>query len=153
MEGLYSHKIVVPKSAIDIHQHVNNIEYLRWMQEIATAHSTARGWPWQRYINMGQSWVIRSNHIDYLRPALLGDEVTVLTWIAGFDRVTSPRRYLFWRERDGKVLARGETVWTFVDLQSGRPRAVPQAFMDSFTVIPDEKTVIDWLGKLRSAIV
>ena len=153
MEGLYSHKIVVPKSAIDIHQHVNNIEYLRWMQDIATAHSTARGWPWQRYIDMGQSWVIRSNHIDYLRPALLGDEITVLTWIAGFDRVTSPRRYLFWRERDGKVLARGETVWTFVDLQSGRPRAVPQAFMDSFTVIPDEKTVTDWLGKLRSAIV
>lgn len=153
MEGLYSHKIVVPKSAIDIHQHVNNIEYLRWMQDIATAHSTARGWPWQRYIDMGQSWVIRSNHIDYLRPALLGDEITVLTWIAGFDRVTSPRRYLFWRERDGKVLARGETVWTFVDLQSGRPRAVPQAFMNSFTVIPDEKTVTDWLGKLRSAIV
>jgi len=153
MDGVFRQKIIVPESAIDIHQHVNNIEYLRWMQDIATAHSTARGWPWQRYIDMGQSWVIRSNHIDYLRPALLGDEITVLTWIAGFDRVSSPRRYLFWRERDGKVLARGETVWTFVDLKSGRPRAVPQEFMASFTVIADEEAVIAWLLHKNTAMV
>lgn len=151
MDGVFVQKLVVPESAIDIHQHVNNIEYLRWMQHIATAHSAAQGWPWQRYLDMGETWVIRSNHIDYLRPAFLGEEITILTWIAGFERATSPRRYLFWRERDGKVLARGETVWTFVEMASGRPRPVPQGFIDAFNVIADEQTVLDWLKTPQAA--
>ena len=65
MRSVFSHRFTVPKSAIDLNGHVNNIEYLRWMQEVATAHSAFCGWDLERYIETQSSWVVRSHHIDY----------------------------------------------------------------------------------------
>ena len=85
------------EDAIDVHGHVNNQEYLRWMEEIAIEHSTAQGWPMERYLNSGASWYVRSHFIEYLRPALLGDEIAVCTWVAAMTERELPRRTLFLR--------------------------------------------------------
>ena len=51
----------VPESfgpeSIDAVGHVNNREYLRWMEEIAVEHSAAQGWPMERYFAGGNAWV------------------------------------------------------------------------------------------------
>ena len=41
MRGVFVHTFTVPPEAIDVNGHVNNLEYLRWMQEVATRHSAA----------------------------------------------------------------------------------------------------------------
>ena len=41
MPEIHIKRFRVENDAIDVHQHVNNQEYLRWMQEIAIEHSTA----------------------------------------------------------------------------------------------------------------
>ncbi len=64
-------QLSVGENAIDAHGHVNNQDYLRWMEEIAIEHSTAQGWPMERYLKSGASWFVRSHSIEYLRPALL----------------------------------------------------------------------------------
>ena len=140
--GVFAHTFAIPDSAIDVNGHANNLEYLRWMQEVATAHSDARGWTLARYAETRTSWVIRSHAIDYLRPAFAGEAITVLTWIGGFEAQESPRHYLFWRERDRKVLARARTLWVFVDTASGRAQVIPEAFRSSFEVVGDEKEIL-----------
>jgi acyl-CoA thioester hydrolase len=140
--GVFAHTFTIPESSIDVNGHANNLEYLRWMQEVATAHSDARGWTLARYAETRTSWVIRSHAIDYLRPAFAGDAITVLTWIGGFEAQESPRHYLFWRERDRKVLARARTLWVFVDAASGRAQVIPEAFRASFEVVGDEKEIL-----------
>jgi len=142
--GLHRHLVIVPESAIDANGHANNLEYLRWMQEAATAHSEARGWPLARYRETQSTWVIRSHEIEYLRPAYAGESLSLLTWIGSFEGATSPRHCLFWRERDRKVLARARTVWVFVDAKSGRARTMPEAFISAFEVV-EEKDVLRWL--------
>lgn len=42
------------------------------MQDIATAHSEAQGWPLARYLETKTTWLIRSHYIEYLRPVFLG---------------------------------------------------------------------------------
>jgi acyl-CoA thioester hydrolase len=106
--------IEVPTSAIDALGHVNNVEYVRWMQEAATAHSDAAGCTAATFAD-GAVWVVRSHHIEYLRPALAGDTVEVRTWVEDLRRVASLRRYEFVRPGDGAILARGETDWVYVD--------------------------------------
>ena len=144
MHGVFSHTFTVPAASIDGNGHVNNLEYLRWMQEVATAHSEAQGWTAARYAETRTSWVIRSHTIEYLRPAFAGETLTVLTWISGFKEQESPRHYLFWRERDRKLLAKACTVWVFVDAATGRARPILEAVRASFDVV-DEQEVIRML--------
>jgi len=144
MNDVYSHTFTVPAASIDGNGHVNNLEYLRWMQEVATSHSEAQGWTAARYAETCTSWVIRSHAIEYLRPAFAGETLTVLTWIGGFKEQESPRHYLFWRERDRKLLAKACTVWVFVDAATGRARPILEAVRASFEVV-DEQEVLRWL--------
>ncbi|MCX9155988.1 acyl-CoA thioesterase [Niveibacterium sp. 24ML] len=138
MRAVYAHRFTVPKSAIDLNGHVNNVEYLRWMQEAATLHSANCGWDVDRYLQTGSSWVVRSHQVDYLRPAFAGDALTVITWVAGFAMQTSPRRYIIRRDTDDQILVRAETVWTYVDARSGRAAEIPAEFRECFDVIEDE---------------
>ena len=140
--GVFAHTFTIPAAAMDGNGHVNNLEYLRWMQEVATAHSDAQGWTRARYQATRTSWVIRSHAIEYLRPAFAGETLTMLTWIGGFREQESPRHYLFWRERDRKVLAKARTLWVYVDAATGRATSIPAEFKSAFEVVADEKDVL-----------
>ncbi len=133
MAQTYVYKVEVAASAIDANGHANNVEFLRWMQDAATSHSDAVGCTTATRA-AGASWVVRSHHIEYLRPAFAGDGIEVRTWVANFRRVLSLRKYEFVRQGDGTVLARGETDWVFVDVLSGRPRSIPQEIQVLFGI-------------------
>ncbi len=124
---------------IDSNGHVNNIVYVQWMQEVAIAHSDAVGCTAATHA-AGCTWVARSHHIEYLRPAFAGDRIRLETWVVDATRKSSsPRRYRMVRESDGAVLARGETLWVFVDVASGRPRSIPAEVIDCFEVVPPDQ--------------
>ncbi len=158
MRGVYVHRFDVPPDAIDVNGHVNNLAYLRWMQDIATAHSSACGWPLARYLEARTSWVVRSHHIEYERPAFAGESLTALTWIRAFGARSSPRRYAFWRASDRALLAKAETMWVFVDGRKaetmwvfvdgrlGKPARIPDDFRSAFEPVPDDKTVLQALA-------
>ena len=136
MPRIYSKSLTVGAESIDAVGHVNNREYLRWMEEIAVEHSTAQGWPMQRYFDAGTAWVAARHTIEYLRPSLEGDVLTLSTWIARWHGRDSLRRYAILRDR--KLLARGETIWTFVDLASGRARDIPPEVLQAFDPVSDD---------------
>jgi len=106
MPRIYTKHLTVTDEAIDVHGHVNNQEYLRWMQEIAIEHSTAQGWPLLRYLDLGASWYVRSHFVEYLRPGLLGDELRICTWVSGMEKRDSQRHTLFLRDADRRIVAR-----------------------------------------------
>jgi acyl-CoA thioester hydrolase len=136
MPRIFHTSLVVGPESIDAVGHVNNREYLRWMEAIAVEHSAVQGWPMERYFEQRTAWFAASHFIEYLRPAQEGDPLDVYTWIAEWNARTSLRRYAIRRER--KLLARGETVWTFVDLDSGRARNIPAEVLAAFAVVPDD---------------
>lgn len=131
MAAVHEHPIEVPPSAIDANGHVNNVQYVQWMQEAAVAHFTAAGGaPIMQA--QGASWVVRSHQIEYLRPALALDRLVVRTWVEDFRRVASLRRYEFLRAADRMVLATGQTEWVFIDTASGRPKSIPETLQALF---------------------
>jgi acyl-CoA thioester hydrolase len=132
---VFARTFSVPEDAIDELGHVSNLKYLAWMQDIAIQHSAARGWPVERYLENGAVWVVRSHFITYLRPAFAGETITLGTWVAELKQRSSSRRYLVRRASDQQALVEAETIWVYVDRQSGRPRRIPDELRASFDVI------------------
>lgn len=133
---LYTLPLEATKRDIDGNGHVNNIVYVQWMQDVAIAHSAAVGCT-AATTAAGCTWVARSHQIEYLRPAYAGDRVLVQSWVIDFTRKSSSiRRYRMVRESDGAILARGETLWVFIDAQTGRPRSIPPEVTGCFEAVP-----------------
>jgi len=135
--GVFCYEFIVSESDIDGNGHVNNVAYVQWMQDVAIRHATASSSVAAMGDNVG-TWVARSHHIDYLRPAFAGDRVQASTWIDELRRVRARRRYRFVRVSDGVVLARGETDWVYINKDSGRPRAIPEEIRAASTLVSDE---------------
>ena len=131
MPQSHEYEFDVPASAIDENGHVNNVEYVRWMQEAAVRHFASVGGN-EPMDAAGATWVVRSHHVEYLRPALRDERIRVRTWVEDFRRVMSRRKYEFSRASDATVLARGETEWVFVDAQTGRPKTIPREIQELF---------------------
>jgi acyl-CoA thioester hydrolase len=152
MSRIHVREFTVPASAMDANRHVNNLEYLHWMQDVAVEHSAARGWDRARYLAAGIVWVVRSHAIEYLRPAFAGDALQLATWVADLRPRSSRRCYLVRRPADGHVVARAETLWVLVDAGTGRARALPAELRDSFEVVADEEEVLRTLRNGRAAV-
>jgi acyl-CoA thioester hydrolase len=132
----YRWEFTVPEAAIDENGHVNNVRYVQWMQDLAVHHWRSVG---GETINDAHhaTWVARSHHIEYRRPAFAGDTIEALTWVVNMRKVHSVRKYAFTRKEDGALLAKGETDWVFVDVASGRPRAIPESVPEILPISED----------------
>lgn len=119
--------------------HVNNVVWIRFMVEVAVAHSCAVGLDKSAYEKVGGVWVVSRHEVDYLRPASLGERILEETWVSALRGPLCTRRYRFRRDGDGELLVQASTQWAFVDTRTHRPRRVPPAVAERFvvTVIPE----------------
>lgn len=134
VEGTYQHEVRVTPDMVDRNGHVNNVTYVQWMQDAAVAHARTSGCT-QVTQTLGATWVVRTHHVEYLRPVFAGDTITVLTWVANFHKVRSLRKYKLVRASDQAVVAEAETDWVFVDASSGRPRPIPEEVRRTLPVV------------------
>lgn len=108
--------VSVQPADIDELGHVNNIAYLRWVQDIATAHWRSVASPEHVAAHV---WVVTRHEIDYLKQTLAGETLRITTWVgtpkgARFDRhveICGP---------EGDVRARALTTWALLDAATGR---------------------------------
>ena len=127
----YQHRFTISGDVIDENGHVNNVAYVSWMQDMAIRHANAAGGTDATHA-VGCTWVAREHRIQYLVPCYMGEEIEATTWVENLRKVQSMRKYEFVRLSDGKLIARGETNWVFVDMQSGRPKAIPDTVRACF---------------------
>ena len=123
--------VAVMPADIDEQNHVNNTVYLRWVQEVATAH-------WQAIASseaQGEiAWVVLRHEIDYKAPACLDDEIVLRTWVGKATRLTFERFTEILRRRDGQLLSKARTLWCPTNAQTGRPVRVPLEVREQFSI-------------------
>jgi acyl-CoA thioester hydrolase len=122
--------ISVLPSDIDEQNHVNNTVYLRWVQDVATAHWRAVASP-KAQETIG--WVVLRHEIDYKGPATLGDEMMLRTWVGKATRLTFERFTEIRRNRDGRLLSEARTLWCPIDAQTCRPVRVSEEVRSRFS--------------------
>ena len=110
--------VAVLPADIDEQNHVNNTVYLRWVQDVATAH-------WQAIASAEAQaaidWVVLRHEIDYKAPAMAGDEIVLRTWVGKATRLTYERLTETRRKADGQLLSQARTLWCPINAETGRP--------------------------------
>jgi acyl-CoA thioester hydrolase len=111
----FSKEIKIKDEDIDILGHVNNIVYLKWVQDLAISH-------WEELSTDIQKdnllWVVSKHEIDYKRATYKDDEVIGTTWVGEANKIYFERFTQFHRKKDNKLLSSVLTLWTPIDKQS-----------------------------------
>jgi acyl-CoA thioester hydrolase len=113
----FTRDIIPQAEDIDELGHVNNAVWVRWIQDIATAHwaAVARAEDQAAYI-----WVVVRHEIDYLGNVGPGEAVTVRTWISDPPKGARFDRNVEFTNADGKAVVRAKTTWAMIDKAAGR---------------------------------
>lgn len=117
----FEQTLVVESEDIDELGHVNNIVYLRWVQEIATLHWAAAA-PQQAQDEL--LWVVSRHEIDYKAPAMLGDKINLRTSVGKAAGLLFERNTVIHRATDHQLLAQARTLWIPINRQTRRPQRV-----------------------------
>ena len=115
----FSHSFRVEKSDIDAQGHVNNVAYVRWVQDVAVAHWLAAT---SAAIREKYTWMLTRHEIDYKKQVFENEEITAVTWVGAATRVSWER---FTEIRRGaELVAKARSVWCFIDRAKGRPARI-----------------------------
>ncbi|MBW3544493.1 MAG: acyl-CoA thioesterase [Bacteroidetes bacterium] len=126
----FSHSIAVAQSDIDELGHVNNVVYLRWVQEVAAAHWLTHA---PATMQENYSWVVLRHEIDYYRPAFARDKIRGYTWVGNHQGPKIIRFVALYRIEDNQLLAEAVTTWCLLDAGSLRPRRITEEVAATFT--------------------
>ncbi len=122
--------IVAAADDIDDLNHVSNLVYVRWVLDVAMAHSRSKGWDHPQYRALGAVWVVRRHEIDYVQQVMLGDELVATTWVDLWRAASCVRKTEL--TRDGQIVARGSTLWALISFETGRPTRITADLKTAF---------------------
>ncbi|WP_239990717.1 acyl-CoA thioesterase [Marixanthomonas ophiurae] len=129
MNSVFSYTFQVPKSAIDVNGHVNNITYLEWCLDIAEKHWFSKA---PKETHNTYFWVVLNHFIEYKNPSFEGEELQIETWVTSAEGVKSERHYKIFRKSDDKVMVTAKTLWCFVELKSQKPTRITEEIRNLF---------------------
>lgn len=117
--NLFEQKHIVTPEEIDEYNHVNNVVYVQWMQNISDAH-------WKKLskdvTNIDYVWFVIRHEVDYKNQAALGDEVTLRTWVGKTEGIKSIRHFEMYR--DETLLVKSQTTFCLLDATTHKPKRI-----------------------------
>jgi len=115
---------------IDELGHVNNAEYVKWIQDAATEHwfAIAQGGLSDTYM-----WFCSRHEIDYKGQLFEADEIEIRTWL-GEPKGARFDRFVDIRKKDSKTPAViAKTTWVLMSKDKGRPMRMQPDILSAFS--------------------
>lgn len=126
MKLVHSKQIEVENEHLDEVNHVNNVQYVHWVEEIAKEH-------WQilkdktDYAN--DFWVLADHHIQYRKQVFKGETLTVKTYPENPEGIRQPRKVQFYRGNELVVDSR--TLWVLIDAETKKIKRIDSSWLNS----------------------
>ena len=129
----YTIAVSPTEANIDGLNHTNNAVYVQWCEQAGWAHSEALGLNLADYQRLDRAMAIRSASYDYLLPTVLGEALTLATWLCASDgKLAMERRFQLIRDRDGVTVLRGRWDLVCIEISTGRARRMPPEFCEVY---------------------
>ncbi|MDC3276477.1 acyl-CoA thioesterase [Flavobacteriaceae bacterium] len=113
---------------IDNLGHVNNVQYLHWVQTVAHEH-------WEELTRMITEplgfWVVRSHNITFKNEAFEGETLSLETYVKKSRGVLSERIVEIYNAKQ-ILLAKCNTQWCYLDANNQKPRLIPNSILELF---------------------
>ncbi len=129
MRDYFQYDLKVQSEHLDALAHVNNVQYLQWVQEIAEAHWSSLTAEKNETYGI---WVVRSHKIEYKRPAQFGDVLTLKTFVAHTEGFLSERVVKIYFKDTNTLLAQCSPQWCYLHPQTRKPESIPQKVIELF---------------------
>ncbi len=121
--------ITVKASDLDELKHVNNVQYVQWIQDIAKEHWEKRA---SEEILNTYFWVVIRHEIDYKKQAFLDDELIIQTFVGEHTHVTSQRLVNIIIKETNEVLVKAKSTWCLMDYKTKKPVKISQEMVRVF---------------------
>ena len=110
MKLVHIKEIVVSDEHLDQNNHVNNVQYVHWVEEMAKEH-----WDLLKTSTpfADDFWVLSDHHIQYKKQVFKGEVLTLKTYPEKPEGIRQPRKVEFYRGEELVVDSR--TLWVLID--------------------------------------
>ena len=123
----FSHSFRVSAKDIDVQGHVNNVAYVKWIQDVAVAHWFSIS---TEEIRAKYTWVVLRHEIDYKKQAFEDEEITVKTWVGEPTRISWERFTEIVRSKD--IIVKARSVWCLIDRETLKPTRITSELKELF---------------------
>ena len=125
----YEKIITVSEEDLDQLNHVNNVRYVQWVQDMAEAHWLQNA---TQTILDQYFWVLVSHRIDYKHQAVLGDILQLKTYVSKSEGLFSFRQVDIYNTTTDKLIVSSETKWCFMSVATKKPKRIPSEIITLF---------------------
>ncbi|MCB0464033.1 MAG: acyl-CoA thioesterase [Flavobacteriaceae bacterium] len=126
---IYEQTIIVKPDDLDELNHVNNVRYIEWVNDVAKSHWTKLA---TQDMLQNYFWVLINHHITYKSQAVLNDNILLKTSVKSSEGVTSTRIVEIYNYDTQKLLATSETKWCFMDAKTKKPARITSEIINLF---------------------
>jgi acyl-CoA thioester hydrolase len=127
---IYTKEITVGYNDLDELQHVNNVQYVQWVQDIAEAHWKSKA---TDIILKNYFWVLVKHCIQYKSEAKLNDVILLKTYVVKSEGLTSTRKVEMYHKTSGKLIVSSETVWCLMSHDTKKPARISTEIKNLFS--------------------
>ena len=123
-------EITVSKNDLDDLNHVNNVVYVNWIQEIAKNHWNVLV---SDEIKDNYYWVLLEHNIKYLHSALLNEKIIIKTYIEETKGVKSSRKVEIYNKGTNQLLVTSKTIWCLINAKTNKPSRINNEIRKAFS--------------------
>ena len=126
---IYEQILQVKPNDLDELNHVNNVRYIEWVNDVAKSHWTKLA---TQDMLQNYFWVLINHHITYKSQAVLNDNILLKTFVKSSEGVMSTRIVEIYNNDTQKLLVTSETKWCFMDAKTKKPARITSEIINLF---------------------
>lgn len=130
MSLMYEKQIRVTEEHIDQNNHVNNVQYVHWVEEVAAEH-----WDLLKqkteYVN--DAWMLLDHHIQYKKQVYLNDIITVKTYPQIPEGARQPRKVEFYC--NDVLVVDSSTLWVLFDTETKKIKRLERNWLEKLGLL------------------
>lgn len=125
MKQIHIKEILITKEHLDQMNHVNNVQYVHWVEEMAKEH-----WDILRHNTnyVDDFWFLADHHIQYKKQVYEGDILTVKTYSQKPDGIRQPRKVEFYK--NDELMVDSKTLWVLIDKDTQKIKRIENNWLE-----------------------
>ena len=128
-------ELAVRPDDIDMNQHVHASRYHDYVlaaryDQMARCYKMSM----EEFVAAGFGWFVKTAHLEYKRPLLMGDNFVVRTWVDEIVRTEVKVRFEIVRKLTGKLCCEGWFDYAMINLNTSRAESIPDWIAAKYSV-------------------
>ncbi|MFT3919214.1 acyl-CoA thioesterase [Cloacibacterium sp.] len=125
MKHVHIKEILITKEHLDQMNHVNNVQYVHWVEEMAKEH-----WDILRHNTnyVDDFWFLADHHIQYKKQVYEGDILMVKTYPQKPDGIRQPRKVEFYK--NDELMVDSKTLWVLIDKDTQKIKRIENDWLE-----------------------